>query len=45
MFTDLWTKNDFFKSNFPRNADIHGFMDKKRFFQNDLKKRAYHPKC
>ena len=26
---------------FSRNIDIYGFMKKKQFFQNDLKKRAF----
>ena len=29
------------KRNFPRNIDIFGFMDKKRFIQNDLKKHDF----
>ena len=44
IFTDLWTKNKFSKLSqkhaLPRNVDIYGDMDRKRFFQNDLKNRV-----
>ena len=42
MDRKLLFKSDFLIDKYPRNFYTHGFIDKTRFFQYDLKKHCFH---
>ena len=41
IFENIYKKRVFKVFSFSRNFDINGFMDKKLFYQNDVKKRNF----